>query len=75
MDAYLFLVWHTHFIKCTCNGSKGRGTRRGRATDTAGPRAVEYKKKKKKNTIRTDRPTPGTLALIGDSRASLSRVV
>eukprot|EP00966_Prymnesium_polylepis_P009558 220498-Prymnesium_polylepis.1 len=33
------------------------------------------RKKKKKNTVRTDRPTPDTLALIGDSRASLSRVV
>eukprot|EP00966_Prymnesium_polylepis_P000299 6697-Prymnesium_polylepis.1 len=32
-------------------------------------------KKKKKNTVRTDRPTPGTLALVGDSRASLSHVV
>eukprot|EP00966_Prymnesium_polylepis_P235007 5435625-Prymnesium_polylepis.1 len=25
--------------------------------------------------IRTDRPTPGTLALIGDGRASLSHIV
>ena len=31
---------------------------------------VVEKKKKKKNTVRTDEPTPGTLALIGDSRAS-----
>ena len=31
--------------------------------------------KKKKNSVRTDRPTPGTLALIGDSRASLSHIV
>ena len=32
-------------------------------------------KKKKNNTVRTDEPTPGTLALIGDSRASLSHIV
>ena len=31
--------------------------------------------KNKNNTVRTDEPTPGTLALIGDSRASLSHIV
>jgi hypothetical protein len=35
----------------------------------------QNKNKNKNNTIRTDEPTPGILALIGDSRASLSRVV
>ena len=33
------------------------------------------KNKNKNNTVRTDEPTPGTLALIGDSRASLSHIV
>ena len=37
--------------------------------------SLRRKKKKKKNSVRTDRPTPGTLALIGDSRASISHVV
>eukprot|EP00966_Prymnesium_polylepis_P094526 2187895-Prymnesium_polylepis.1 len=32
-------------------------------------------KKEKNNTIRTDKPTPGTLALFGDGRASLSHIV
>jgi hypothetical protein len=36
---------------------------------------LAYGRKNKNNSIRTDEPTPGTLALIGDSRASLSHIV